>query len=414
MSFGILVLLVVAGLAGPLTAALHRLAPPAVVGEVVAGVIIGTTGFRWVHTGDPTLAMFASVGFAMLMFVVGTHLPIRDPQLRPALARGVWLAVTTGALALGGGFALAPLVGYHHPLVLCVLGATSSAAVALPVLQGTSAAGPPVMTTVAWVAVADVVTVLAIPLVMSTGQLGKVILGGVLVIALAGAAYLVATRVARRRLVSGLRAQSHQRGWALDLRASLAVLFLLAWIATRFGTSILIAGFAAGSVVALLGEPRRVAQQLIGIAEGFFIPLFFVDLGARLDLRAFVRDTHAMVLAAALLGLALVAHVGAARLWRLPVGSGLAATAQLGVPSAIASIGLSTKSLTTAQASAIMVAVLGSLAACSIGTSMLGRGPTLSDHAAPRLGRWHRADPAATTGPRQGRGRQSPEGESNP
>ena len=59
------------------------------------------------------------------------------------------------------------------------------------------------------------------------------------------------------------------------------MLFTLAWIAERFDTSALLAGFAAGVMVSLLGEPRRVADQLIGLGEGFFVPLFFVVLGAR-------------------------------------------------------------------------------------------------------------------------------------
>ena len=78
--------------------------------------------------------------------------------------------------------------------------------------------------------------------------------------------------------------------WAFDLRLSLLVLFTLAWIAERFDTSALLAGFAAGVMVSFLGEPRRVADQLIGLGEGFFVPLFFVVLGARIDLRALVHS----------------------------------------------------------------------------------------------------------------------------
>jgi Kef-type K+ transport system membrane component KefB len=267
--------------------------------------------------------------------------------------------------------------------VLAVLLTTSSAAVALPVVQDGVVTNHTVLVTIAWIAIADVATVLAIPLVMSSGHLPQVVAGAVIVLAISAAAYIIARLAANRRVISALRAQSHSRGWALDLRASLAVLFLLAWIATRFGTSVLIAGFAAGSVVALLGEPRRVAQQLIGVAEGFYVPLFFVDLGAKLDLRAFARDGRSILLAGVLVAATVLTHAIAARVWSLPVGAGLTASAQLGVPSAIASIGLASRALTPAQASAIMVAVLGSLSACALGSSLLGRGTAISDHAAP-------------------------------
>ena len=60
---------------------------------------------------------------------------------------------------------------------------------------------------------------------------------------------------------------------------------MLAYLADRVNTSILVAGFASGLVVSAIGEPRRLTRQVRGIAHGFFIPLFFVTLGARLDVR---------------------------------------------------------------------------------------------------------------------------------
>ncbi|MEB0292715.1 cation:proton antiporter, partial [Cryobacterium sp. 10C2] len=48
--------------------------------------------------------------------------------------------------------------------------------------------------------------------------------------------------------------------------------------------SIMLAGFSFGLVVAAIGEPRRLARQLFALADGFFGPLFFVWLGASLNL----------------------------------------------------------------------------------------------------------------------------------
>ena len=91
MTFGVLTLIVACGLAGPLLAGATRLAVPIVVGEIAAGVVIGRTGFGEINTGDPTIVFLADAGFAMLMFVVGTRLPLRDPGLRRAL-RGATIA----------------------------------------------------------------------------------------------------------------------------------------------------------------------------------------------------------------------------------------------------------------------------------------------------------------------------------
>ena len=91
-----------------------------------------------------------------------------------------------------------------------------------------------------------------------------------------------------------------QRHWALDLRLSLLVLFFLAWIAQKSGTSILIAGFGAGLMVALLGGPKRLSTQIRGIADGFFIPLYFVILGAQLDLHGLIQHPALLALTGAL------------------------------------------------------------------------------------------------------------------
>jgi Kef-type K+ transport system membrane component KefB len=382
VSFGALALVVAAGLTGPFLASLHRSGAPVIVGEVAAGVVIGNSGFEWIDPSDPLLAGLAAIGFALLMFIVGTHLPVRDRRLRSALGRGTAIAATVGALAIGAAALLGSTVGLHRPAILAVLFATSSAAVALPLLQDLDTADRTVLVATAWIAIADVATVLALPIVLATGRVARVVVGGVLVV-LVATGMLLAARIARDRAwVRRLRTLSQDRGWCLDLRVSLLALFTCAWIASRFGASILLAGFAVGAVVALLGEPRRVAQQLVGIGEGFAIPLFFVLLGAQIDLGALLHSSRALALAGVVAAVAIVIHVAAAIVWRLPVALGLVASAQLGVPSAVVSIGLATKQLTAAQGAAVMAALLVSLGACAVGGALLGTG-SLTDRSTP-------------------------------
>jgi hypothetical protein len=59
------------------------------------------------------------------------------------------------------------------------------------------------------------------------------------------------------------------------------------------------------------------------------------------------------------------------------------ATAQVGVPAAVVSIGLRTGAIDADQATSIITSVLGSLALCAIGAALLGHSPRLTDHAAP-------------------------------
>jgi Kef-type K+ transport system membrane component KefB len=250
-------------------------------------------------------------------------------------------------------------------------------------LQGLGRSDRSPLVATAWVAIADVATVLALPLVLATGSLARVIVGGVLVVLAGAFLFVVAESVREREWVHRVRTMSHERGWGLDLRVSLLALFACAWIANRFGTSILLAGFAVGAVVALLGAPRRVAEQLVGIGEGFAIPLFFVHLGAQIDLGALLDSPRALALGGALAGAAVLVHLVASLVWRVPLAMGLVASAQLGVPSAVVSIGLATKQLTAAQGAAVMASLLVTLAACALGGVLLGHGKALTDASAP-------------------------------
>jgi Kef-type K+ transport system membrane component KefB len=197
------------------------------------------------------------------------------------------------------------------------------------------------------------------------------------------AVYWTARRAARHPWATRVRDRSRTGHWALDLRVSLVVLFALAAVATRQHASVLIAGFAAGAVLALLGEPRRLAEQLIGLGEGFLVPIFFVTLGARLRLDALIGSPRNLALAAGLAVGATLVHVAVALLVGLPIGSGLLATAQLGVPAAVASIGLTSGLLGAGQAAAVLAAVLASLVVCSVGAALLGHRRGVGDHTAP-------------------------------
>jgi Sodium/hydrogen exchanger family len=80
-----------------------------------------------------------------------------------------------------------------------------------------------------------------------------------------------------------------RRRWALDLRLALIVLCGLGWIAQRSGASLLIAGFGAGLMVAAVGGPKRLSTEVLGVAGGFFLPPFFVFLGAQIGLRGVIQ-----------------------------------------------------------------------------------------------------------------------------
>ena len=373
MTFSDLALIVVCGLAGPALGALRGRLLPVVVGEIAAGVAVGVSGTGWLDPTQPTTAFLGQIGFAMLMFVVGTRLPLREPGVVGALRIGAVATAVTAALAVPAGLLFGHATGIGHPAMFAVLLSTGSAAVALPIVQERGLAGPHLLPMVGWIVVADIVTVLAVPVVLATGSEVRVVGGAAAVTAAALGMWALVRALRDRPMVEAARKLSKHRRWALDLRLSLAALFVLTALATRLGTSILVAGFAAGAVVAMETSPKRLTQQVVGLAEGFFVPLFFVLLGAQLDVRGLAGSPGDLALTGGLAACVVLLHGVAARIVRLPPGAGLVASAQLGVPAAVVAVALEQDAITASQGAAIIVAALLSLLACSAGAALLAR-----------------------------------------
>jgi Kef-type K+ transport system membrane component KefB len=270
------------------------------------------------------------------------------------------------------GFGLAHATNLHRPLLIAVLLVTSSAALSMPVLEeGKLMVLEIGVVTATWVTLADIGSVVALPFALIHGSAADVVIGGLVVL---GAAIVIGAGLHQARRADWFRRYrklSRHRGWGLDLRISLLALFVLVWLAVRLGTSILVAGFCAGALVALVGEPKRLAWQILGVAQGLFVPLFFVVLGAEINLRALVTSPADLFLALSLSVGIVAVHVGAALCGRLPVGSGLVASAQMGVPAAVVAVGLKEHLLTPGQGAAILAATLVSVGVMAVGAHLL-------------------------------------------
>ena len=371
--FHTLALLTAVGFAGPLLATLPGLRIPVIIGELVAGLIIGKTGFGVVDDADPTFQLFANIGFALVMFVVGTHVPVRDPALRSAAPRAFARAVLVGAVAAVLGVGLAAQFGTGHGALYAVLMASSSAALALPVIDSLRLQGPQVLSVTVQTAIADSACIVLLPLVIDPRRAPIAALGG-LAIAACALVFFVLLRTADRR---GWRRRMHdyseKRRFALELRTNLLVLFTLAALAVSTHVSIMLAGFALGLVIALVGEPRRLARQLFGITEGFFSPLFFVWLGASLQVRELGSHPKFILLGVGLGLGAVLAHF-AGRLLGQPLTLAALSAAQLGVPVAAATIGTQEHLLAPGEASALIFGALLTIAGTSIAGALAARG----------------------------------------
>jgi Kef-type K+ transport system membrane component KefB len=372
-SFGQLTVIVLAGLCGPLLSASRRVLVPVVVGELLAGIALGKTGLGVVKAADPTIAFLGNLGFAVLMMVAGMHVPLRNRALLGSLGRGAVAVALSAVFAVAGGLALAHGLGVGHPAVWAILMATGSAAIVLPALGEAGVSADRAVLAIAWATIADVLTIVAVPLVLNPSRAVRAGLGALAVVGGAAAVLVLARGLARDHAVRELRRVSATRSWALDLRVSLVALFALCALAEWAGTSIMIAGFAAGLVVAAEGGPHRLSDQVSGVANGFLVPVFFVVLGASLDVRALLSSPTELELAAALIVGLVAVHVLAARLIRAPLWTGLIVSAQLGVPAAVVKLGLGSGVLRPGQGAAIILAALVSLGVCACGAALARR-----------------------------------------
>ena len=375
--FAQLTILVLAGLAGPLLAFGRRGLIPVVIGELVAGFVLGRTGFGVVNSATQPLPVLSAIGFAMLMFSAGTHVDIGSPAIRQGFARGLLALSVVAVTAVPVALLLDHALGIGHPALLAVIVTGSSAAIAFPIIEERSLAGPNIAFLIAWVALADSVTVVIMPLTLTKSGNPLAAIGGDAAIVAAGVLVLLAASRARSaRIVHELRGKSFQRGWAWQIRISLVLLLGLSAIAQETGASTLVAGFIAGMILVRLHESDRLALQFSGAANGFFVPLFFVLLGAELNLRALITSPSRIALALGLAVAAVITHVIAARVAGRErfVATGLAASAQLGMPAAAASLGLSTGLLGPAEAAALVAGGMLILFPATIGSVLLAKG----------------------------------------
>ena len=309
-----------------------------------------------------------------LMLGAGTEVDLASKQLRAGAVRGALALLVASGLSVPIGVALGSAIQTHHVQLLVVLLAGSSAAVAFPIILERRLEGSTVAVLIAWMTHADAVTALLMTLTLSRANgIPLAILGDGLIVAVAAGSIVVEHRLFQTRLGDEAKRESKNRSWALQLRISVLLLLVLAAIAEATSASLLIAGFAAGIVLRQFHQPHRLIHQLTGLATGFFVPAFFVLLGATLDVSSLIDSPSSVVLALAMALGATTVHVIAAFTTgsQSRIASGLLASAQLGLPAAAAALGLASNTLTQPIAAALVAGGLLTLISASVGAAIM-------------------------------------------
>ncbi|MEU4291635.1 cation:proton antiporter [Kribbella sp. NPDC026596] len=276
-----------------------RLRVPAVVLEIVAGIVVGPHGLGWVEVDLP-VQIVAVLGLAFLLFLAGLEIDVH--QLRGQVLRLAVLGYLV-TLVLGGiTSAVFSAVGWvNSALLLAVALSATSLGLVVPVLKDARKADTAVgQFTIAAASVADFAAVLVLSLVFSTegGSAGeRLVMVGLFALLVVVTGLAVATAGRSRRLGSVL---VRLQDTTAEIRVRAAVVLLVAFVALaeRFGLETILGAFLAGAVVGLVDRDAsshpRFRIKLEALGYGFLIPVFFVTSGLRLDLRGLLEDPAAL------------------------------------------------------------------------------------------------------------------------
>jgi Kef-type K+ transport system membrane component KefB len=331
---GLVLVAAVAFLAPFLLGLAPRLRLPAVVVEIVAGIVIGPSVLGWVEI-DGTIEVLSLIGLAFVLFLGGLEIDfgqLRGRVLR--LAAGGWVVSFAIAVAVALGLSAAGLV--DTPLLVAIILCSTALGVLVPVLKDAGEISSPFgQLVVAAGSIADFGAIILLTILFSgEGGVGStVFLLGVLV-AILVAVYLAVRGAGRSRTVAADLERLQDTTAQIRVRGAVLLMVGLVAVAEAFGLEVILGAFAAGAILSLLDPDRRMThphfrQKLEAIGFGVFIPVFFVASGVRFDLEALLDDPSNLAMVPVFLAALVVVRGLPALLYRGLVGGRRAAAGGL-------------------------------------------------------------------------------------
>lgn len=277
---------------------------PAVIGELVAGIVFGPALLNWIQPSN-MINEFSEIGVIVLMFIAGleSDLTMLKKYFRPAvLVAVIGVIVPTGVI-----FVFASAWGFSSVAAafLGITYAATSVSISVEVLKELNALDSKSGATILGAAVVDdILTVIILSVavgVFGTGAKTTVPLWLTLIeqVLYFGLIYLVVKWLAP--LVMHLA--QHLLPVASVTLGSLLLCLGMAYLADLLGLSAVIGAFFAGVAVSETKYQAEVDQALEAIGYGVFIPVFFVSIGLNMRFDGVLHDFWFIVI---LTGLALL------------------------------------------------------------------------------------------------------------
>jgi len=358
VALGIAVILVAAKPGGD---AAVRAGQPAVLGELLAGVVLGNlpaAGGLGALASDPYLDLLAGLGALVLLFEVGLEATVGEILGVGRAAAAVAVLGVVAPFALGwaaGAWLLPDESGHVHAFLGATLCATS-VGITARVLRDLGRTRSREAHVILGAAVIDdvlgLVVLAVVTAVIGAADRGEPASRLDAAIALAkaagflGIALALGARFSRRLFEVASRIQAH----GALLAAGLAFCFALAWLADALGLAAIVGAFAAGLLLEevhfrdFVARGERTLDDLVRPIGELLVPVFFVTMGMRTDLATFAAPGMlglTVVLTAAAIAGKLVCGLGAGgRVDRLAVGIGMVPRGEVGLTFANLGLGL--------------------------------------------------------------------------
>lgn len=357
--FILVAILVVAKVMGELA---ERVGQPAVLGELVAGVILGASVLGIVDSGNAIIHLLAELGVILLLFQIGLETDLkRLLSVGPASAV---VAMTGVVVPFIGGYLVAAALGMDTmPAVVAGAALTAtSVGITARVLSDLGRLQDPESQIVLGAAVIDDVIGLIILAVVSQVVGGaELTAGSVLTTTALAFGFLIGVLVIGNFIVPRLFDFLAKIGKEETLGTmALALAFLVAYLADAAGSALIIGAFAAGLVLAPTTHAMTVEHNVLRLSM-FFVPIFFVSVGAAVDVRTF-GDPQVLIIGGALIAMAIIGKfvAGYAPFWfkgkKAVIGVGMIPRGEVGL--IFAQMGLTSGVLTLGHFSALTLMVM--------------------------------------------------------
>jgi len=365
-----LILIAAAAFVIPLLAGRFR--TPAVVLEILFGVIVGPV-LGIIEPGEELLGFLSEFGLFLVMFLAGFEIDFS--RLERQGPRQLLSGLMLFGLFLAAGWVGAGLLDYsttNQRLFLTFLIAAAALGLVVPALRETKRSatrfGQLILITAVFAEVGSLVGIIVLS-VFADGGVGFDLLAVPVLLAVLAVTLFILRRAAWWYPETFERLFRADDPAEMGIRATLALLFVFVGLASLLEVEAILGAFLAGAVFTFVfRDPGQLEEQLNGFSFGFFIPIFFINVGIEFPLSE-LADRQVLVQALALIGVAFAIKLIPSLLlvlWRFTVREALAAgfllAGQLSVIIALADLGLELGLLSTGlRAGAIMLVAVSAV-----------------------------------------------------